>query len=198
MKMLALSWDDVQSNLLALSDKIERDGYSPDLIVGIARGGWVIARLLSDMLSVSDLATMAISFYKGIDERLEVPTITQPVSESPIGKSVLIVDDVADSGESLKLAKRHIAERGARSIRIATIHVKPQSVVIPDFYISCTDSWVLYPWEMREAISQLVRMWGRETNDAGAIRSRLISAGIPEDMVRRYAPDGQGARKPEA
>lgn len=198
MKMLALSWDDVQSNLLALSDKIEHDGYSPDLIVGIARGGWVIARLLSDMLSVSDLATMAISFYKGIDERHDVPTITQPVSESPIGKSVLIVDDVADSGESLKLAKRHIAERGARSIRIATIHVKPQSVVIPDFYISCTDSWIIYPWEMREAISQLVRMWGRETNDAGAIRSRLISAGIPEDMVRRYAPDGQGARKPEA
>jgi hypoxanthine phosphoribosyltransferase len=87
MKMLAVSWEDVQSHLLALSEKIERDGYAPDMIVGVARGGWVAARLLSDMLGVSDLATMKIAFYKGIDETEKRPTITQPVSESPRARS---------------------------------------------------------------------------------------------------------------
>jgi len=190
MKMLAVSWEDVQSHLLALSEKIERDGYAPDMIVGVARGGWVAARLLSDLLGVDDLATMKISFYKGIDETGKRPTITQHVSESPRGKRVLIVDDVADSGESLLLAKSHIADSGALSIRTATVHMKPWSKMVPDFYIASTDSWIIYPWEMKEAISNLIRIWGKEANDVGTLKARLISAGIPEDMVSRYVPDG--------
>ncbi len=195
MKILAVSWNDVQSHLLELSGKIERDGYVPDMIVGVARGGLVVARLLSDLLSVSDLASVKISFYKGIDETNKTPIITQPVSESPRGKKILIVDDVADSGESLLLAKRHITENGAHSIKTATIHLKPWSKTIPDFYISRTDSWILYPWELREALSHLVRIWGKETSDAGALKSRLVSAGIPEEMVRRYVPNGSRARE---
>ena len=67
--------------------------------------------------------------------------------------------------------------------------MKPWSKTVPDFYIASTDSWIIYPWEMREAISNLVRIWGKEANDVGTLKARLISAGIPEDMVSRYVPD---------
>ncbi len=191
MNILTVTWSDIQSHLLELSDRIDRDGYTPDMIVGIARGGWVVARLFSDLLDINDLASVKISFYKGIDDKQKKPIIVQPVSESPKGKNVLIVDDVADSGESLLLAKKHLLENGARSIRIATIHKKPWSKVVPDYYISCTESWILYPWELRETLSHLIKIWGQETQDADALRSRLVYAGIPEEVVRRYMPKVQ-------
>lgn len=189
MNILTVTWSDIQSHMLELSDRIESDGYKPDMIVGIARGGWVVARLFSDLLDINDLASVKISFYKGIDETQRKPVIVQPVSESPKGKKVLIADDVADSGESILLAKKHLLENGARSIRIATIHRKPWSKVVPDYFISCTESWILYPWELRETLSHLIKIWGQEAQDAGALKSRLVSAGIPEEVVRRYMPN---------
>jgi len=186
MNILAISWDEIQSSLLALADKISASGYRPDMIVGIARGGWVVARVLSDLLEVNDLASVKISLYSGPEEKSKVPVIAQPISESPKGKRVLIADDVADSGESLMLARRHILDQGAREIRISTIHLKPWSKVTPDYYVSTTESWILYPWELRETLSHLIRIWGKEVDNPSTLRKRLIGAGIPEGIVDRY------------
>jgi hypoxanthine phosphoribosyltransferase len=186
MNILTISWDDIQSDLLTLADKITASGFSPDMIVGIARGGWVVARILSDLLDVNDLASVKISFYKGVYDTAKKPLIVQPISESSKGKRVLIVDDVADSGESLILAKNHILENGARDIKIATLHLKPWSKVVPDYYIESTESWILYPWELRETLGHLIRIWSKETNDKEALRNRLLSAGIPSGIIDRY------------
>ncbi|MDD1775757.1 MAG: phosphoribosyltransferase [Candidatus Methanomethylicus sp.] len=186
MNILTVTWDDVQSSLLTLADKITASGFTPDMIVGVARGGWVVARILSDLLDVSDLASVKISFYKGLYDKSRMPVIVQPVSESPKGKRVLVVDDVADSGESLLLAKSHIIENGARDLRTATLHLKPWSKIVPDYYIGNTESWILYPWELRETLGHLIRIWAKETHDQEVLKSRLLSAGIPASIIERY------------
>src|SRR5512136_1731134 len=134
MKILALTWSDVEASLLALADRVNESGYRPEMIVGIARGGWVVARILSDLLNVRDLASIKIEFYRGVDEKVKVPKITQPISASPKGKLVLVADDVADTGESLLLAQRHIIDQGARVMKVATIHYKPWSKYKPDYF----------------------------------------------------------------
>lgn len=186
MEILAFTWDDIQSSLLSLADKITESGYNPEMIVGIARGGWVVARILSDLLNIKDLASIKIEFYRDVAEREHTPRITQPISESPKGKTVLIVDDVADTGESLLLARRHILEQGAQSIRIATIHLKKHSKVIPEYYVNFTEDWVMYPWEIRETLEHLVRIWKAETTSLEELKARIASTGIPRDIIDRY------------
>jgi hypoxanthine phosphoribosyltransferase len=186
MKILAVTWDDIQSSLLTLANKISESGFFPEMIVGVARGGWVVARILSDLLDVRDLASVKIEFYKGVDDKERTPKITQPISESPKGKLILIADDVADTGESLLLAKRHIEDQGARVTKMATIHLKPWSKVKPEYYVSVTDSWVMYPWEIRETLEHLIKLWREETKDPVELRARLVSTGISSMLIDRY------------
>lgn len=186
MKIVALTWDDIHSSLLTLANKITESGFLPDMIVGIARGGWIVARILSDLLNVKDMASLKIEFYKSIGEKDRKPVITQPVSESPAGKTVLVADDVADTGESLILAKEHIESHGSRETRLATIHLKPWSKIKPEYYANVTDAWIIYPWEIRETIEHLIRIWREETKDPLELRSRLASTGIPLELIDRY------------
>jgi hypoxanthine phosphoribosyltransferase len=186
MKILAVTWDDIQSSLLALANKVSESGFYPEMIVGIARGGWVVARILSDLLDVKDLASVKIEFYKGMNDKASAPKITRPLSESPKGKLVLIADDVADTGESLLLARRHIEDQGARVTKVATIHLKPWSKVVPDYYVNMTDNWVMYPWEVRETLEHLIKIWSKETKDPHELRERLASTGISLVLIDRY------------
>jgi hypoxanthine phosphoribosyltransferase len=77
-------------------------------------------------------------------------------------------------------------DQGARSLRIATIHLKPWSKIIPDYYVSTTDNWVVYPWEIRETLEHLIAIWKAETTDPSDLKQRLVSTGISADLVERY------------
>jgi hypothetical protein len=198
MKILALTWSDVEASLLALADRVNESGYRPEMIVGIARGGWVVARILSDLLNVRDLASIKIEFYRGVDEKVKVPKITQPISASPKGKLVLVADDVADTGESLILAQRHIIDQGARVLKVATIHYKPWSKYRPDYYFRETEDWIMYPWEIRETMDYLIKIWREETTDHEQLKERLASTGISRGIIDRYINGQNSGRKDDA
>ena len=65
------TWNQLYTMLLYQTKKIQADGYKPDIIVGIARGGIVPARILSDLLETKDLTTIQIEYYKGINQTKE-------------------------------------------------------------------------------------------------------------------------------
>jgi len=102
------TWNQIYRMLLDLVEKIRKNGFEPDIIVGVSRGGWPPARVLSDLLDNPNLANVKAEFYLGVAETKGEPVITQPVSMIVNGKKVLIVDEVADTGKSLKLVKEHI------------------------------------------------------------------------------------------
>jgi hypoxanthine phosphoribosyltransferase len=141
-----LHWSKVDEAIWTLADYVRKD-FQVDIIVGIARGGLIPAVRLSHIMDNILLRVMDVKFYTDIEEHSEMPTITVPLTEPVKGKHVLIVDDVADTGKTLKVVKDYIKTQGARDVRIAVIAKKPQSIIDPDYYIFQTDRWIIFPWE---------------------------------------------------
>jgi hypoxanthine phosphoribosyltransferase len=150
MDLLRINWKTAIGYCDELATRIES---KPDIIVGISRGGLVPARILSDILDVKDVAVLGIRFYKGMGKTEEKPVITQDISVDIKGKKLLVVDDVADSGRSLVFAREHLKD--AKEVRCATLHYKPVSEYKPDYFVSTTTAWIVYPWEVHEVEREL-------------------------------------------
>ena len=152
MEFLYLSWDKAAKLSEQLSEKID---FKPDILIGISRGGLVPVRILSDKLGINNLGIMGIGFYKSVGQTSEFPQITQELSKDIQGKKVLIVDDIADTGRSLVVAKEYLHRKNAAQIKIATLHYKPASQLKPDYFMDTTTKWVVYPWEQHEVAREL-------------------------------------------
>lgn len=170
------SWNDVYNLTLQLSERIVKSGYKPDIIVGIARGGWIPARILTDVLYARTLENIRIEYYFDIGVRGKEPQITQPITGTLEDKSILLVDEVADSGETLIHAIRHVRELGAKEVRSAVLHVKPTCKVDIDYWMHRVDAWTVYPWEHRESIIALVKKFRSEDPKLKSheIRDKLV------------------------
>jgi len=172
--------------LLNMAEKIRLDKFKPDVIVGVSRGGWPPARVLSDLLDNPNLANVRAEFYLGVAETKGEPTLTQPVSVPVILKKVLIVDEVADTGKSLRLVKEHIEKQGASEARIATVYYKPWSVIKPDYYEKETSRWIVFPWEIKETIRKISKKCKERSRTMDEERAKLVKAGIKAELVERF------------
>jgi len=128
--------------------------YRPDVIIGVLRGGYIIARILADVMGINNLGVVEVKFYRGIGERAEKPIITQPLTINVQDKKVLIVDDVVDSGRTLQIVTEQVRLRGAKELKSAAIYYKPRSIIKPDYFITETSKWILFPWELCEFINE--------------------------------------------
>ena len=186
------SWEEIYELLLELADQIREDGFEPDVVVGVSRGGWPPARVMSDLLGKPQLVNVATEFYLGVAETKGEPVITQPVSASVKGKKVLVVDDIADTGKSLKLIQAHLKERGATEIRVAAIYYKPWSIVVPDYYQKDTTSWVIFPWERKETIRKILEKYECEGKLVKEAAKRLVRSGLDRNLVKRFMREISG------
>jgi len=180
------TWEKIYQSLLNLAQKIRKTRFKPDVIVGVSRGGWPPARIMSDLLENPELANVKAEFYLSVAETKGEPIITQPVSVSVEGKKVLVVDDVADTGKSLALVREHLKEKGAKDVKIATIYYKPWSTVTPDWFEKKTSHWIIFPWERKETIRRILeksKKHGKTTEEAKEI---LISHGLDRKLVEKF------------
>ena len=180
------TWNQIYSLLLELAEAIQKSKYEPDVIVGVSRGGWIPARILSDLLENPKLANVATEYYVGVAETKQKPSLTQPVSLPVKDKKVLVVDDVADTGESLKLVNAHLKEQGASEIRIATIYYKPWSVIVPCYYEKETSKWIIFPWERKEAIKVVAEKFRAQRRTVEDTKEKLISSGLNKELVEWF------------
>ena len=179
-------WNQIYEMLLNLAEKIRKNNFKPDIIVGVSRGGWPPARVMSDLLNNPNLANVRTEFYLGVAETKGEPTLTQPVSMKVAGKKVLVVDEVADTGKSLKLVKEHIIEKGATEVKIATVYYKPWSIVKPDYYERETSCWIVFPWEIKETVRKLVKKCREKRKSIEEETAKLVKAGISTELVERF------------
>jgi len=186
LKFEVPSWNQIYNMLLNLTEKIRKSGFEPDIIVGVSRGGWPMARVLSDLLDNPNLANVRAEFYLGVAETKEEPILTQPVSMNVAGKRVLVVDEIADTGKSLKLVKEHIIQQGAAEVKIATVYYKPWSIVTPDYYEKETRCWVVFPWETKETVRKIVKRCRKEGKPVEEETAKLVKAGASEELVKRF------------
>ena len=180
------SWDQIYGLLLKLAEAVRKSGFEPDVIVGVSRGGWIPARIMSDLLENPKLANVTVEFYVGLAETKNEPIITQPVSVSVKDKRVLVVDDLADTGESLKLVNSHLKKHGASEVKIATIYYKPWSIIVPHYYEKETRRWIVFPWEQKEVVRKIVEKFRGEERTVEDTKEKLISSGLDRELVERF------------
>jgi hypoxanthine phosphoribosyltransferase len=135
-----LSWAHFGDAVHELASKVAGDGYRPDLVLSIARGGLLVGAALGYALDVKNTWTMNVEFYTGVDERLDVPMILPPVPELVDLDSarMLIADDVADTGETLRLVKDFCAGK-VGEVRCAVLYEKSRSIVECEYVWKRTD-----------------------------------------------------------
>jgi hypothetical protein len=172
--------------LLSLARKILGSGFAPDVIVGVSRGGWIPARVLCDLLSAPLLANIGVEHYAGVGKAGCSSRLTQPLSAGVFDKKVLLVDEVADTGETLKLAKEQVVKEGAKEVRTVTMYTKPWSIIEPDYDDKKTSSWIVFPWETKETIQSLAQdsKWkGRK--ELEDLRRARLSAGQAQILLNK-------------
>jgi hypoxanthine phosphoribosyltransferase len=174
--------------LLHQAQKIQSQPYMPDIIVAVARGGLVPARILTDLLGATELAFIQIEFYTDINQTEEKPIMKQILTTQVMGKKTLLVDDIADTGETLKLAKNHLEQRGAEEIKIATIYKKPHSTTTPDYYEKQTANWVAFPWDIKETLRKIAK---KKSENLDLEAAKLVVAGLPKELAEKLLKDIQ-------
>lgn len=188
-----VNWNDIYDILLELARIIKHNQIMPEIIVGVSRGGWLPARVLSDLLDVPQLTSIGIEFYSEINQPNQKPIITQPVPLPLHNKRVLLVDDITDSGKSLQLAKTEL-EKTADKIFTLTLYHKPWSCLTPDFYYTETSKWVIFPWEYHESVKTLATRMINEGITTSLIEQELINIGFTASLVTRFIKDLFGSK----
>jgi hypoxanthine phosphoribosyltransferase len=150
-----MTWSDLGDGARSLAEAAAADGFVPDIILGIARGGLLVAGAVGYALGIKNTFTMNVEFYTGVDERLDVPMILPPVPDLVdfAEQRVLITDDVADTGATLRLVQEFCAGKVAE-VRCAVLYEKPRSVVKCDYVWRRTERWITFPWSAGEPVLQ--------------------------------------------
>jgi hypothetical protein len=171
-----VSWDEVRRMTLALAQRLRVEGFIPDIIVAIGRGGWIPGRLLSDYLGVANLTDVKVEHYRGT-EKQAVARIRYPLCADLTGQSVLVVDDVTDTGDSFAVALEHTRNCGEPTeLRSLVLHHKRVSPYVPDYFAQEVAEWrwIVYPWAVVEDLSVMIADMRDPPANAEEVADRLL------------------------
>jgi len=149
-----VSWDEILNWTYELARMIERSGWKPDVVVSIARGGYVPARLLCDFLDVNDLVSVQVLHWGRAAEITAVAHVKYGFEADLKGKRVLLVDDICDTGDSIIVAREYIERKySPAELRVAVMQwISSVAKIKPDYYVDEVKEWVWYqyPWTRAE------------------------------------------------
>ncbi|MHA1383183.1 MAG: phosphoribosyltransferase [Candidatus Helarchaeota archaeon] len=175
------NWTEIESQCLELAKKIKKGTFNPDILVVLARGGFLIARLLSDYLNIREVSILQLEYYTDIGEKRLSPNLISDIPCNVNEKNILLCDDVIDTGESMIFTIEHIKNKGCKDVKIATLHTKPHSKFIPDFYVEEVDAWIIYPWEICETIKKI----RKSIKNNLKLEEMLLELGIEKELLKK-------------
>jgi hypoxanthine phosphoribosyltransferase len=170
-----VSWTQFNSLVRQLAHQIRAANIEVDMIVAIGRGGYMPARILSDLLGVMNLTSFKIEHYQG-SRKAPQAIIKYPLVAAVDQQHILLVDDVSDSGDTFHVALDHIKSKGTPArIQTAVIHHKTVSTYVPDFFAKAVREWrwIIYPWAITEDLAVLIQAMQPESTVIGLLRERL-------------------------
>ena len=176
MKCELVSWEQYNKLARQLTRAIRSAGIEIDMIIAIGRGGYMPARLLSDLLGIMDLTSFKIEHYHGSQKSSQV-MIKYRLNADVNQRNILLVDDVSDSGDTFDVAIDHIESLGApNTLHTAVLHYKSVSKSIPDFYAQEVTAWrwIIYPWAVTEDLAVLITSLEPEQRDVVLIAQALL------------------------
>lgn len=150
-----MTWEVYGRAARELAVAVADSNFQPDLVLAIARGGLFVAGSLGYALSVKNLYVMNLEFYTGVDQRLDVPVMLPPYLDKVDleNATILIADDVADTGHTLKVVHDFCKETVAEA-RTAVLYEKPYSLVKCDYVWKRTNDWINFPWSTEPPVNK--------------------------------------------
>ena len=141
-----LTYQEFGDGVRWLSQQLVNDGWIPDAILGVVRGGLFVASGIAYALDIKDVRHVNVEFYTDVGETLAEPVLVGDVPHLSdlVEHKVLVADDVADSGATLHFV-RHLLPEGA-DVRVAVLYSKSTSTVHPELAWRTTDKWIRFPW----------------------------------------------------
>lgn len=161
MDKLFITADELLKDSFKLAWMIFESGFRPNYIVGVWRGGAPVGIAIQEFLKVlgvkSDHIAIRTAYYEGIDQRndkVEVYGLNYVIKKIESEDKLLIVDDVHDTGNSIKQVINDLKEackKNTPEIKVATTFFKPSQNKTdrkPDYFLHETDKWLVFPHEL--------------------------------------------------
>lgn len=162
MEIIYVPWSRAIEYCYKLATKILDDGFRPDMVIAISRGGLVPARIVSDVLGVDQLYVVKSRLW-GIGGKLfDQPRVEGAQAIEVRGKDVLVIDEVVDTGATMSKVVDIIKWNGARAVKTGVLHYKSTSSFVPDYFVEKIErwAWIFYPWSFSETLYALARKEG--------------------------------------
>jgi uncharacterized protein len=171
-----MSWEDFAILAKTLAHRIKQSRFRPDLVIAIGRGGYVPARVVCDFLLHDMLTSFKVEHWGMAAQEKPAVTVRFPLAVDIRDKTVLVVDDVDDTGKTLELALTYLRGFYPKEIRTAVLEHKASSSVRPDYWAREEHEWrwIIYPWAVHEDIVGFIeRVLSGTSRDENGIMTAL-------------------------
>jgi hypoxanthine phosphoribosyltransferase len=165
MKCKIVSFQEVHEMVRHVAENVKASEYNPTTVIGLARGGWIPARIICDFLGITDLLSLKVEHWLQTGKTKDEATIRYPLNVDLSEKKLLIVDDITDTGKSLITATEYLTRLNPAEMRTVTMQYLPKSKFRPNYFSEEVKEWVwfIYPWNWIEDTSTLiVRLFSKE------------------------------------
>jgi len=144
-----MNWNEFGKIVTFLSEKIAQN-YKPDTIIGVGKSGVIPASIVTKLLNVNEFHLVTVRFYnegkppKPVSDK---PKIIHHTIKTLKGKNVLVVDDFARSGNTLRLVTDFAEKMGAKKVESAVLALREDAEIQPDYYGIRFEGCVIFPWD---------------------------------------------------
>lgn len=154
-----LSWQRVLKLSKKLHLIIKKTNFKPDIVIAIGRGGYIPARILCDYLLMKDLTSIKVEHWDIAATKTKEAIIKFPLCIDIKDKIVLLVDDITDTGDTLKASLEYLKTFKPKEIRTAVLVHKICSKVVPDYFSHRIIKWrwVIFPWHIWEDLTGFIK-----------------------------------------
>lgn len=145
MRKQHYSWDHFHTLVNEIKKKVQTP---PNIIVSIGKGGSIPGVILAEMFECNNL-NLGLKSYKG-KQRGDIHEYQSiKCFDGLRDANILIIDDIADSGETLKYAVNKFIKNGCERVQTASVFYKPCSAFKPDYFAEEVEetTWIVQPWE---------------------------------------------------
>ncbi len=145
-KAFHVSWDQFHRDARALAWRLSAAGPFVG-VVAVTRGGLVPAAIVARELDLRLVDTFCVTSYVNETEQgaAEVLKSASPLLADHGGEGVLVIDDLVDSGTTMKLVRAALPKA-----HVATVYAKPQGRPVVDTFVTevSQDTWIYFPWDL--------------------------------------------------
>lgn len=160
-----LSWDNVENACLDISSKIIKADFKPDIVLPVLWGGVIPCRLIMDILDMDRTKCKPIisRSYESCESKNDIYVEMHFPVNNYSDRKVLIVEEIVDSGRTIKRIKELLFGYGFKfeNIMVATLVWRDRSLystdyIVPNFFHKIIDKeWIIFPWDKQEYLRTL-------------------------------------------